>query len=77
MVLHMLTATGSSPGELSTSRRRKCLVTPLYRVVLMILTTDIPQVVEKVNMHYEDKRLYHIKNDPMKIIVHYDASIDR
>ena len=35
------------------------------------------QVVEKVDLHYEDKRLYHIKNDPMKIIVHYDTSIDR
>ena len=71
----MLTATGRSPGELSTSRRRECRVTP-YRVGLMILTTGM-QVVEKVDMHYEDKRLYHIKNDPMKIIVHYDTSIDR
>ena len=35
------------------------------------------QVVEKVDLHYENKRLYHIKNDPMKIIVHYDDSIDR
>ena len=35
------------------------------------------QVAEKVDLHYKDKRLYHNKKDPMKIIVHYDASIDR
>lgn len=35
------------------------------------------QVVEKVDLHYKNKGLYHIKKDPMKIIVHYDTSVDK
>ena len=30
-----------------------------------------------MDLHYKDKSSYHVKNDPMRIIVHYDSSVDR
>ena len=76
-MLHMLkfAATGRSPGKLPASWRRECLLSHTPR--RFNDCNKCMQVVEKVDLHYTDKRLYHVKNDPMRIIVHYDTSIDR